>query len=167
MCGFGVGMLAAVSQTVSDIGVMSLTTLIVFAAQAMTPEAARQSALLALGGGLLQTALAVASWPVRRYRPERRVLAAFYAELARFAGNAQASAAPNTAPAGSRESTEAQRALASLTGDHSIEAERFMALLSQAERIRLSLLALARLRIRIGRNGGGRRSNRHSRPKFR
>jgi uncharacterized membrane protein YccC len=39
-------------------------------------------------------------------------------------------------------------------GDHSLEAERYLALLSQAERIRLSLLALGRLRIRIGRQSG-------------
>jgi uncharacterized membrane protein YccC len=151
VCAFAAGMMAAVGETPSNIGVMTLATLIVFAAQAMTPVAALQSGLLAFGGGLLQTALAVASWPVRRYGPERRALAALYSELARCAENAKESAAHSAAPPASQQSTDAQRTLASLAGDHSIEAERYLALLSQAERIRLALLALCRLRIRMGR----------------
>jgi uncharacterized membrane protein YccC len=154
LCAFAAGMMVAVGQTVSDIGGMSLATLIVFAAQGMTPKAALQSTLLAFGGGLLQTGLAVASWTVRRYLPERRALATFYSELARAAANAQESAVASVAPPASGESTEAQRALASLLGDHSLDAERYLALLNQAERIRLSLLALGRLRIRIGRQSG-------------
>jgi uncharacterized membrane protein YccC len=148
-------MMVAVGQTATDIGGMALATLIVFAAQAMTPEAALQSALLAFGGGLLQTGAGCgivddaalsfpngARWPrcTRNWRappPIRRE-------------SAEATAAP---PA-SLESTEAQRTLSSLMGDHSLEAERCLALLSQAERIRLSLLALGRLRIRIGRESG-------------
>jgi uncharacterized membrane protein YccC len=154
LCAFAVGMMAAVSETASNIGVMTLATLIVFAAQAMTPVAALQSALLAFGGGLLQTGLAVASWPVRRYRPEGRALGELYSELARAAGNAEESAAPNAAPPASQQSTGAQQTLTSLAGDRSLEAERYLALLSQAERIRLALLALARLRIRMGRESG-------------
>jgi uncharacterized membrane protein YccC len=92
LCAFATGMMVAVGQTASDIGGMALATLIVFAAQAMTPKAALQSALLAFGGGLLQTGLAVASWTMRRYLPERRALAAFYSELAHAASNAQKSA---------------------------------------------------------------------------
>ena len=41
--------------------------------------------------------------------------------------------------------------LAALDRDHSIEGERYRLLLAQAERMRLSLLALARLRARIHR----------------
>jgi uncharacterized membrane protein YccC len=43
----------------------------------------------------------------------------------------------------------AQTALQSLSGDRSLEAERYLALLSQAERIRIALLALGGLRTRI------------------
>jgi uncharacterized membrane protein YccC len=154
VCAFAAGMMAAVGEAPSNIGVMTLATLIVFAAQAMTPVAALQSGLLAFGGGLLQTGLAVATWPMRRYGPERRALAALYSELARSAGNAEESAAADAAPPASQQSTDAQRALASLAGDHAIEAERYLALLSQAERIRLALLALVRLRIRMGRESG-------------
>src|SRR5581483_2501103 len=76
LAGFTAGMMGAVNQTAADLGVTTLATLIVFAAQAMTPLVALQSGALALAGGLLQTALAVASWPAGRYAPERRALAA-------------------------------------------------------------------------------------------
>jgi uncharacterized membrane protein YccC len=156
LAAFIAGMMVAITQTAADIGVMSLATLIVFAAQAMAPEAALQSGLLALGGGLLQTILAVASWPVSRHAPERRALAAFYTALANAAdAGAQALAAPDLPPPASAESTEAQRALTALSGDASVEAERYLALLSQAERMRLSLLAIARLRVRLAREPDG------------
>ncbi len=155
---FAAGMMVSIGQTAADIGVMTLATLIVFAAQAMTAEIALQSGLLALGGGLLQTTLAIASWPITRYSPERRALAALYQSLAHAAGmTADALSAPELPPPASAESTEAQRALAGLEGDSSVDAERYLALLSQAERMRLSLLAIARLRVRLSRepDGGG------------
>jgi len=105
-----------------------------------------------LAGGLLQTAFALALWPVRRYQPERLALAALFTELARGAAEpAQA----REAPPASEQSTQAKASLAGLNGDRSLEAERYLALLSQAERIRLALLMLARLRVRIGRESGG------------
>jgi uncharacterized membrane protein YccC len=153
---FVAGTMVAVTQTAADIGVMSLATLIVFAAQAMAPEVALQSGLLAFGGGLLQTILAIASWPVSRYAPERRALAAFYTSLAQAAGTgAQALAAPDLPPPASAESTQAQSAVSALAGDGSVEAERIAALLSQAERIRLSILTIARLRVRLAREPDG------------
>ena len=82
---FAAGMLVALSSTAADLGIMSLVTLVVFAAKPLPPESAALSGLLALGGGLLETALALAFWPIRRYVPERRALANLYAELARVA----------------------------------------------------------------------------------
>ena len=156
LAAFITGMMSAVSQPASDIGVMTLATLIVFAAQAMTPTGALESGALAFGGGLLQTALAVASWPVMRYAPERRALATLYAALSRAAASgAGALGAPDIAPPASLESNEAQRALGTLVEDRSLEAERYLALLSQAERIRLSLLAIARLRVRLAHEPDG------------
>lgn len=150
-CGFGAGMMVALGTEATDIANVTLVTLIVFSAQAMTARQAAPAGLAALGGGLLQTILALTFWPFRRYQPERRVLGHLYLELARVApGGPRVSEAP---PA-SAEMTQAQTALAALGGDHSIEAERCLALLSQAERIRLALLTLARLRTRIGRETG-------------
>ena len=126
-------------------GLISLVTLVVFTARPLPLNEAALSGALALAGGLFQTVLALAFWPVRRYVPERRALASLYMELSR------AAASPLQvfeAPPASVQSTQAQAALATL-GDFSIDGERYRLLLSQAERARLSLFSLARLRIRI------------------
>jgi len=147
-CGFAAGMMVAFGTEATDIANVTLVTLIVFSAQAMRAGQAAPAGLAALGGGLLQTILALTFWPFRRYEPERRVLAHLYLELARIAS---AGTRVTEAPPASAEMTQAQTALAALGGDNSLEAERCLALLSQAERIRLALLTLGRLRIRIGR----------------
>jgi uncharacterized membrane protein YccC len=115
----------------------------------MSPKRALIAGLLSLGGGLLETALALAFWPVERYRPERRALAAAYSELARVAA---AGAPKSQAPPATAQMTEAQTAIEALSGDRSLEAERYLALFSQAERIRLALLALVSLRSRAGKD---------------
>src|SRR5437016_12915601 len=56
-----------------------------------------------------------------------------------------------SAPPVTAHSTQAQEALSSLDSETSIEAVRYRALLSQAERIRLSLLMLSRLHLRMQR----------------
>jgi uncharacterized membrane protein YccC len=145
---FAAGILVALSTTAADLGTMSLVTLVVYAAFPMPPEKALYAGLLAFGGGLVQTVLAVAFWPLRRYVPERRVLGDLYLELSRAAVSAfQATEAP---PA-SAQTTLAHQSLAALERDHSIEAERYRLLLAQAERMRLSLMMLRRIRTRIGR----------------
>src|SRR5262249_47268200 len=49
----------------------------------------------------------------------------------------------------------ARAALAGLGANRSLEAERYLALFSQAERMRLALLTLSRLRTRIAREAAG------------
>jgi uncharacterized membrane protein YccC len=144
---FAAGIVVALGTTAADMGVVSLVTLVVFSAQPMTPGQAALSGLLAMGGGLLQTLLSLTLWPVQRYEPERRALGALYLELSRAAVD---TAASTEAPPSSAQITQAQVAL-SAPGGHSVEVERFRLLLSQAERIRLSLLTLTRLATRIGR----------------
>jgi uncharacterized membrane protein YccC len=145
---FVAGILVALSTAAADLGTVSLVTLVVYAAFPMPPEKAVYAGLLALGGGLLQTVLAVAFWPLRRYVPERRVLGDLYLELSRAAVSAfQATESP---PA-SAQTTQAHQSLEALERDHSIEAERYRLLLGQAERMRLSLMMLRRIRTRIGR----------------
>lgn len=151
---FGAGMLAAVGQTATDIGNITLVTLIVFSAHAMAPRHAALSALAALAGALFQTGLALLWWPVDRYAPERRVLARLYRALADVAAQSLHQSAPASEnPVASAPSTAAQQELAALGGDGSLEAARYIALLSQAERIRLALMALTRMRIRLLREG--------------
>src|SRR5690242_19280740 len=57
---FDAGMLVALSTAAADLGTLSLVVLVVFAAYPMSPEKAAVSGLLAIGGGVLQTLLAVA-----------------------------------------------------------------------------------------------------------
>jgi uncharacterized membrane protein YccC len=145
---FIAGMFVAVGGAAPDLGIISLVTLLIYAAQHLTPREAAISGVLALAGGLLQTALSVALWPVRRYDPERRVLESFYRELANRASgpwNATSS------PLASVHSEQAQEALLGLASDADAESIRYRALLNQAERIRLTLLVLMRLRLRMER----------------
>jgi uncharacterized membrane protein YccC len=145
---FVAGMFVAVGGAAPDLGVISLVTLLIYAAQPLTPRQAAISGGLALAGGLLQTALSVAFWPVHRYAPERRALANFYLEL----GNRAATPLNATsAPLASVHSEQAQEALLGLGSDPGAESMRYRALLSQGERIRLSLLMLSRLRLRMQR----------------
>jgi uncharacterized membrane protein YccC len=145
---FSAGMLVAAGTTAADLGVISLVTLMIYAAQPLTSQQAVISSGLALGGGLLQTALSVALWPVRRYEPERRALATFFFELSRAA---EQPLSATSAPRATVHSMQAQEALSGLDLATGVEAVRYRALLSQAERIRLTLLILSRLHLRMQR----------------
>ena len=145
---FAAGMMVAINQSATDLGVVTLVTLIVYSAQPLDPHRAVSVGLLAVAGGLFQTLLALALWPVQGFEPERRALANLYEELARAAASP---ASASEAPPASAQATEAHHTLAALGPIHTLEAERYQSLLNQAERMRLSLLALARSRTRIGR----------------
>src|SRR6267378_3967403 len=145
---FIAGLFVSLGTTAADVGVVSTVMLVVYAAQPLTPHQAVESALLALAGGLLQTGISVALWPVRRYEPERRALGELFLALARAARKPVMAA---KSPPATAESLLAQNALAGLSRDESIEAIRYRSLLTQAERMRLSLTVLARLRMRLER----------------
>ena len=146
---FAAGMLVAVSQPAADVGVMSLVMLLVYSAVPLKLERAALAGLFALAGGLVETGLALAFWPLRRYVPERRALGNLYVGLSLAAASPPETAAQS--PPATAQSVAAQSALATLDQDHSVESERFRLLLIQAERMRVSALALSRLRARIGR----------------
>jgi uncharacterized membrane protein YccC len=150
---FASGMLCALGTTAADLGVITLVTFVVFAARTMTLVEAVESGLTAFGAATLQTLLAIALWPIRQYEPERQIVSSLYAALARMA---RGPVPPSTAPPYSKQITDAQESLASLGGDHRPEAERLFMLLTQAERIRLSILTLARLVHRIARYEEGK-----------
>jgi hypothetical protein len=149
---FAAGMLVALNTTAADIGTISLVTLIVYSAVPQSPERAVYGGLLAFSGGLLQTLLAVLMWPLRRYAPERRALGELFIELAKAASKPVDAL---QSPPASAESTRAQTALATLSNARTPAGERYLLLLSQAERIRLSLLILIRLRVRMKRETPG------------
>src|ERR1700687_5740393 len=84
---FGSGMAIALGTNAEGLGVISLVVLIVYSAQALTPERALQASGLAFVGGLIQTFLSLALWPVRAYEPERRALANLYIALGKAASS--------------------------------------------------------------------------------
>jgi hypothetical protein len=146
------GMAVAFGPTAADLGLVCLLMFTTYAAHPLAFEAASSDGVLALSGGLLQTAISLALWPVRRYKPERRVLAALYLGLARMIVEPSLAVA---APPASAAATRAQQMLQQRR-DNSPESERHRSLLAQAERVRLSILALARLRRRIERDGASK-----------
>jgi uncharacterized membrane protein YccC len=147
---FSAGMMVALGAAPGDIATVSLVVLVVFAAQPMPLPRAIPSGFMAFLGGLLQTGLSVASWLHRPYEPERRVLGQFYGGLKRMT---EEHIDPAEAPPATPQSSEAGKALEALRSDYSLEGERYRSLLSQAERARLSILAIKRLRSRMRREG--------------
>jgi uncharacterized membrane protein YccC len=146
---FAAGMLVAVSDAVADLGAMSVVILVIYAANPVAPRTAMLAGLAAFSGGLVQTLLSSASWPFRRYSPERRALADLFTALSRAALDPPAE--PGMAPPATAHSLQAQTALASLGSDRSPEGDRYRFVLSQSERMRLSVVALGRIRIRLRR----------------
>jgi uncharacterized membrane protein YccC len=147
---FVAGMVVAFGQTAADIGMVSLVMLTIFSGQVFTPRSLTEASLLALSGGLVQTALSVALWPVRRYEPERRALAALYLELGRIA---QEPIRLGDAPPATVHTSQAQDALRSLRQDRGDESLRCQSLLNQAERARLCVITLLRMHAALDRTG--------------
>jgi uncharacterized membrane protein YccC len=150
---FTAGMMVAVGTAAADLGTVSLVSLVVFHARPMKPEDAGLAGVAVLAGGLLQTGLSLLLWPVRRYELERRELGTLYKELATIP---QAPVDGLEAPKGTSHINAAREALASVARQHTLEGDRCISLLNQAERIRLSLLTLATLKARLERDEGGR-----------
>jgi len=146
---FATGMLVCLGQAAGELGLLSLVLLVIYEAVPMPPERAALSGLAALAGGVFQTALAVANWPIDPYRPLRRALGDLYLELARAL---VARAEATDSPPATAQTIAAYNALEALDSDRSVGADRFRFLLSQAERLRLSLLALRRTRGRLERD---------------
>ncbi len=139
---FVVGMAAALGETALNVGMVSLVMLTISSGQRLTVEGWLKAAALALLGGLIQTVLSVAFWPVRRYEPERRALALLYLELGRTAVEP---IKPGDAPPATMHMSQAQRALRSLPQDSGDESLRCQSLLNQAERARLCVIRLLQM----------------------
>ncbi|HEX3727047.1 MAG TPA: FUSC family protein, partial [Pirellulales bacterium] len=145
---FVAGMLIAISTHAGDLGLNTLVTVIVFAARgAMSPKGAMGAGLLVLAGGLLQTGFALLFWPVRRYEPERRALGSVYLALSKEVDphSDVLLSTPLTPP-----TTEVQDTILALGRDHSLAGERFRLLFDQADRLRLSIYLISRLRDELG-----------------
>jgi uncharacterized membrane protein YccC len=141
---FTAGLMVSISNRAGDLGLNTLVSLIVFGGRGLTSlKGAFYTALLVLLGGLLQTGFALLLWPLRRYDPERRALGGLYLDLARIVG-------PDPDPLATTPlkppTQEVQDTLAALGRDYSAEGERFRLLFDQADRVRMSVFLLVRLR---------------------
>lgn len=145
------GIVTALGQVATVVGLQAVVSLLVVSQFPMSLRDAALRALLVLLGGLVQTVLVVAVWPLRIYAAERAALAGAFRDLGAYAGRAAAGDRPGvTAPPG----TGALTAAADVLGDpHPLtrDAARvgFRALLDLAGRMRVELAALAHTRERL------------------
>ncbi len=145
---FAAGMMLAISQRAGDLGLNTLVTVIVFAAKGSTTvSGAIYSGLLVLGGGLVQTAIALLFWPLRANKPQMMAIGQVYGDLASEVDPDPDTIAfvPIRTP-----SAQLQDTLEALGRDYSVEGERFRLLYDQADRLRLSIYLLKRLRDELG-----------------
>jgi uncharacterized membrane protein YccC len=136
------GLLVALGPNAGRAGLTSMILLVITAATPRPPVEALDAALLIFAGGVLQMLLAIAAWPLQRYRPERQALATLCRQLAANARQPtdQAQAPPVTQALLDVESL--------LYGTHRARGETmdtFRVLAGIVERVRRELLALGDL----------------------
>jgi uncharacterized membrane protein YccC len=140
------GLAVALGPMAARVGLTSVIVLLVTANMDIAPTAAFGVAALIFGGGVLQALLAVAAWPLQRYRPERFALADVLQQLADTA-HARPDAAQQ--PAVSQAAVEA---LVLLHGEYRSRGEAmraFRIIAEICERARIDLLALSDLHARL------------------
>ncbi len=141
--GVGGGMLVALGPEAGRAGMVAMILLVVTAATPQPPHLALLHAALIFAGGLLQTALAVAAWPLQRYRPERHALATVFGQLAVMARTRTRATDP---PPTTQAVQYAQELLHGAHRSRSVAVQSFRVLAEISERARVELLALGDLR---------------------
>ncbi len=136
------GLMAALGQRFLVVGLQWAIQLVIASAIPLPPREAAVRALLVLAGGLWQGALVVVSWALTRGNQERPSLAYAYRALREYAAEVchrPASSDPVPPPAvfGSDAVADPNPLL------RAQERYRFLLMLEQAERIRVSLAAVA------------------------
>lgn len=143
---FAGGMLVALGPVAARVGLTSMIVMMVTADMRLPVGTAPGVAALILAGGLLQMLLAIAAWPLQRYRPERFALADVLRQLAHTARN------PPDAAQRPPVSQAALEALVMLHGEHrarGMAMRSFRILAEVCERARMDLLALSDLHARL------------------
>jgi uncharacterized membrane protein YccC len=140
--GFVGGLMVALGPAAGRVG---LNGVILFTITAASPKPLSEAAIAAgliVAGGVLQTLLSVAAWPLQRYRPERHALAQVYRELA----NAARHRAPaSEAPPVSQPLTDVHLMLYGIRRSSNVPLDSLRVVLELTERIRLEVLALIAL----------------------
>ncbi len=142
---FGGGLLVALGRTAGLVGASIVLAFILVAEFPTDAAGAAVRALAVLGGGLLQTALTAAAWPLEGDRPQRRALASAYAGLAAFARRPLGSppSTPIAAPIAAADAALARADSRAAAGTPAGAARR--GLLDEGERILGELAAVRHL----------------------
>jgi uncharacterized membrane protein YccC len=143
---FCAGMLLAGGPAATQVGIAGTAAALIIGHVPQPTSVALRVGLLVLAGGAIQTALAIAAWPLRRHRPERRALARLYRELAAAARAQQGTVA---GPPAGPTLTEVRQTLFGLGHDHGPSVEAYRVLLDEAERIRREVVVLVALAERL------------------
>ncbi|MBN6148721.1 FUSC family protein [Xanthomonas sp. AmX2] len=147
LLGLGGGLLVALGPVAARVGLTSMILLVISADVRLPAAQGVGVAALIFAGGVLQMLMALAAWPLRRYRPERFALAELMRQLAGIAR--QRPEATQAPPA-----TEAVlEAMVMLHGEHrsrGLAVQSFRIIAELCERTRLELLTLADLHARLG-----------------
>src|SRR5215213_1429054 len=148
--GFAAGLTLALGQTASFQGILGVLALLLSAYYSGGFDDALGRAGLAMAGGLLQTGLAIAIWPLRPYRPERAAVANAYRALAAFVDAIAASAPTDAAVPKLRADLSKARALlddAQGRAQGTTQAgEAFRTLVVEADRAYPEVVALGHMR---------------------
>lgn len=149
---FGAGQLLAVGPSAAQVGIAATACALVLGHLPQHPLAALYTGLLVLAGGVVQTLLAVAAWPLGRHRPERHALASLYRQLAALA---EAQIDTNTSPPLGPAIADADAVLRGAGHDHGPSVEAYRVLLDEAVRARQDILVLSGYADRLSRDGIG------------
>ncbi len=144
---FAGGMLVALGPMAARVGLTSLIVMMITAEMHLPAANAPGVAALILAGGLLQAVLAVAAWPLQRYRPERFALADLLQQLAATARSRPDASQP---PAVSQAALDALVLLHGEYRSRGIAMQSFRIIAEVCERVRIDLLALSDLYARLG-----------------
>ncbi len=137
---FVTGMLLALGANVSQIGIAATAVAIVLNRFPQAPSDAVSIAALITAAALVQSLLAVAGWPLRRHGPERTALADLYGKLAERTRSAQPK---RVAPGAAAVLDKARDTITGFGHGHGPSMQSYRALLDEAERLRLEIMALA------------------------
>jgi uncharacterized membrane protein YccC len=140
------GLLVAAGPSAGQVGTAATAAALILGHLPQTPVGALHTGLFVLAGGLGQTVLAIAGWPLGRHRPERLALAGLYRQLA---GLARHPPATGVGPPLGDALVTVRKTLYGLGHDHGPSVEAYRALLDEAEQVRGELVVLAGFRERL------------------
>ena len=140
------GLLVALGPVAARVGLTSMIVMMITADMGLPVVHAPGVAAMIFAGGLLQMLLALAAWPLQRYRPERFALAAVLQQLA---GVARTRPDPSQPPPVSMAAMEALQTLHGQHHSRGVAVQSFRIIAELCERVRIDLLALGDLDTRI------------------